>query len=89
MAVKTGGTNPEQMPRIFRGSSRRVCVTFRVEPSPDLKRGRGSDDLYTVMMVGGGGNYRYIVFINDELIQFSNAVETILNSLTHGPQPTT
>jgi hypothetical protein len=41
------------------------------------------------MMVGGGGNYRYIVFTNDELIQFSNAVETILHSLTHGPQPTT
>jgi hypothetical protein len=39
MAVKTGGTNPEQMPRIFRGSSRRVCVTFRVEPSPDKKKG--------------------------------------------------
>jgi hypothetical protein len=45
-----------------------------------LKRGRDSDDLYTVMMVGGGGNYRYIVFTNDELMQFSNAVETILNS---------
>jgi hypothetical protein len=54
-----------------------------------LKRGRGSDDLYTVMMVGGGGNYRYIVFTNDELIQFSKTVETILNSLTHGRQPTT
>jgi hypothetical protein len=54
-----------------------------------LKRGRGSDELYVVMMVGGAGNYRYLAFTNDELIQFSNAVETILNSLTRGPQPTT
>jgi hypothetical protein len=54
-----------------------------------LKRGRGSDDLYVVMMVGGAGNYRYVAFTNDEFIQFSKAVETILNSLKHGPQPTT
>ncbi len=54
-----------------------------------LKRGRGSDDLYVVMMVGGAGNYRYLAFTNDELIQFSNAVGTILNSLKNGPQPTT
>jgi hypothetical protein len=54
-----------------------------------LKRGRGSDDLYVVMMVGGAGNYRYVAFTNNELIQFSKAVETVLNSLKHGPQPTT
>ena len=54
-----------------------------------LKRGRGPDDLYVVMMVGGAGNYRYLAFTNDEFIQFSRAVETILNSLKRGPQPIT
>jgi len=41
------------------------------------------------MVAGGAGNYRYLTFTSDELIQLSKAVETILNSLKHGPQPTT
>ena len=55
------------------------------EMSLRLKKGRGSDELYVVMMVGAAGNYRYITFTNDEFMQLSNAVETILNSLKSGP----
>ena len=54
-----------------------------------LKRARGSGELYVVMRSAIAGNYNYHHFTNDEFIQFSNAVETILNSLKHGPQPTT
>jgi hypothetical protein len=54
-----------------------------------LKRERGTDDIYVVMMVGCAGNYRYLTFTNDELIQFSRAVETIQDSLKRGPQPMT
>ena len=32
-----------------------------------LKKGRNSDGLYVVMMVGGAGNYRYLTFTNMSL----------------------
>ena len=53
-------------------------VSFR------LKRERGSDKLYVVMVVVTAGDYRHIAFTDNQFIQFSNAVETILNSLKHG-----
>jgi len=53
-----------------------------------LKRARGSGELYVVMR-SVIGDYNDHHFTKHEFIQFSNAVETILNSLKHGPQPTT
>jgi hypothetical protein len=50
-----------------------------------LKRARGSDELYVVMAVSSTGNYRYIAFAKDELIQFSEAIETIRDSLKVRP----
>src|SRR5262245_38202371 len=50
-------------------------VSFR------LKRARGSGELYVVMRSATVGNYNYHHFTKREFIQFSNAVETILNSL--------
>ena len=46
-----------------------------------LKRARGSGELYVVMRSATVGNYNYHHFTKREFIQFSNAVETILNSL--------
>jgi hypothetical protein len=54
-----------------------------------LKRARGSDELYVVIAVANTGNYRYVAFTKDELIQFSEAIETIRDSLKYGPQPKT
>ena len=54
-----------------------------------LKRARGSGEICVVMRSVTWTNYHYHHFTKHEFIQFSNAVETILNSLKHGPQPTT
>ena len=48
-----------------------------------LKRAQGSGELYVVMRSAIVGNYNYHHFTKREFIQFSNAVETILNSLKH------
>src|SRR5215831_5690312 len=48
-----------------------------------LKRARGSGELYVVMR-SVIGDYNDHHFTKHEFIQFSNAVETILNSLKHG-----
>jgi len=49
-----------------------------------LKRARGSGELCVVMRSVTWTNYHYHHFTKHEFIQFSNAVETILNSLKHG-----
>jgi hypothetical protein len=46
-----------------------------------LKRARGSGELYVVMRSATAGELHYHHFTNREFIQFSNAVEAILNSL--------
>lgn len=55
-----------------------TTISFR------LKKRRNSDALYVVMTVNNLG--ASFTLTDEELTQFSNAVESILNSLRHGQQ---
>jgi hypothetical protein len=46
-----------------------------------LKRERGSDDHYVVLRFSGYGNTQYHTFEGDEFDRFSQAVDSIRNSL--------
>jgi hypothetical protein len=54
-----------------------------------LKRERGSGEHYVVLVTGGGGHTQYNLLERDEFEQFSQAVESIRNSLRQAPPPKT
>lgn len=49
-----------------------------------LKRQRNSNEYYVVLAGLSSGNYQYFSFTKDEFTNFSQAVETIRNSLARG-----